>query len=171
MSGEEIAPTVCGYLKWFENEVKDHTYIFLFDVCWTFLLAFVLYNESVRKNNHSNMMAARTARCPLLYGRHHPKYQEIHLRDMCDRACYPSKLHDHMKQTESFTVTGENNKGQGADFIHEELNRTIKSFLPPGPVSKDTWKQVCRNADHLQEIQSRVFSMSGMRQTASKKKI
>ena len=75
-----------------------------------------------------------------------------------------------MANTESFTVSGVNNKSQGADFIHEELNRQIKSFLPPGHVTKETWKTVCRNADNLTEIQSRVLSISGMPQVASKKK-
>ena len=42
-----------------------------------------------------------------------------------------------MANTESFTVSGVNNKGQGADFIHEELNRQIKSFLPPDHEAKN----------------------------------
>ena len=90
--GKSEVPTDSGYFSWVASEVKDSVYLFLFDMCWTFLFAFALYTEAIRKNNHVNMLAAHCAFCPLFYGRHHPKHQEIHLRDMCGKVSYPQIL-------------------------------------------------------------------------------
>ena len=55
--GKSEIPTGSEYFSWVASEVKDGVYLFLFDMCWTFLLAFELYTEAVRKNNHVNMLA------------------------------------------------------------------------------------------------------------------
>jgi len=99
--------------------------MFLYDMCLTFLLAFKLYNEAIRKNNHDNMMAARIFFAPLFFAGSHPKYQELHVRDLIDPVQYPPELATEMKKTESFSASGVDYKGQGADFIHEEKNKCI----------------------------------------------
>lgn len=54
-----------SYNNWVQNAVTDPNYMFLHDLCRTFLVAFILYNEAIRKNNHGNMMAARIFFAPL----------------------------------------------------------------------------------------------------------
>ena len=42
------------------------------------------------------------------------------------------------------------------DFIQEEANKTIKSFLLPGMSSSEIWKRVCRKAATLKELKESV---------------
>ncbi|CAC5359316.1 unnamed protein product [Mytilus coruscus] len=116
-----------SFNDWVRDSVVDPNYLFLFDMCFTFLLAF---KRTITKLSWQPEYSLR----PLFFAGNHPKYQELHLRDLCDRVQYPPELALEMKNTESFSVSGEFNKGQGADFVHEETNKFIKSFLPPwGP--------------------------------------
>lgn len=95
------------------------------------------------------MMAARAASAPIFFGRNHPKYREVHIRDMIDRVQYPPEVLQYAHMTESFSASGRVNAGQGADFIHEETNKLVKSFLPPGGIGSTTWTRVCRRANEL----------------------
>ena len=131
--------SVLGYFQWYEANVTDQVYHFLFDTCFTYLLSFHLYNEATRKNNSQRMMAARVVFAPLFSARHHPKYRELHLRDMLVRAQCPDEILTDIEHTESFSVSGCPNKGQGADFIQEEKNKVVKSFLPPGMPTEHAW--------------------------------
>ena len=142
------------YMKWVEKFVQDPFYLYLFDICFTFLLAFYLYTESVRKGSHDNMIASRTVFTPLFFASLHPFYQELLVKDMLDRARYPKPLDTYTKSTESFNLSGDGQTGQGADFLHEELNRTVKDFIPPGKITGDTWVRVCRKTDKLKEIRA-----------------
>ena len=42
------------------------------------------------------------------------------------------------------------------DFIQEEANKTVKSFLLPGMPSSEIWKRVCRKAVTLKELKESV---------------
>ena len=165
-------PSCEGFHKWMESQVDNDLYFFLYDVTFTYLLAFHLFTEAVRKNNSTRMMAARVAFGPLFYGSHHPKYQLLLLRDMCQRAQYPEKIKNHVEETESFTLTGSKNTGQGADFIHEEVpNRLVKSFLSPGMPTETTWARLCRKAKDLREMKNKCLESSGFSVNQSKRKV
>ena len=159
-------PTADHFMSWVESEeVSDPNYLFAWRVCFSYLLAFTLYTEGVRKNNHDHMMAARVVFAPLFFGRNHPRYRELHMRDLMDRVQCPPQLSKNIKENKSFTASGVVNKGQGADFLHEEVNKRVKSLLPPGAVTEDTWKRVCRNADKLEAMKCKGITSSGIKQT------
>ena len=102
-----------------------------------------MYNEGLRKNNSDIMMAGRTVFTPLFYIGHHPKYQHILLRDLIERVNYPPPVKEYMDITESHTASGLPTGGQGDDFIHEELNKTIKSYLQgSGIPTKQMWVNI-----------------------------
>lgn len=128
-SGAPVSLELFNY--WIRDSVVDPNYLYLFDMCFTLLLAFKLYNEGIRKNNPEVVKAARIFFAPIFFAGNNPKYQELHLRDLCDRVQYPPELASKIKNTESFSVIEEFNNGQGEDFVHEETNKFIKSFLPP----------------------------------------
>ena len=131
------------------------------------MLSFHLYTEAVRKNNSERILAAQVSICPLLYASHHPKYQLLHLRDLVQRVLYPSEISDYMKQNETFSRSGKQNRAQGADFIHEEIpNRLVKSFLGPGMPTKDIWINICRKATLLKEMKENVIAKSGLSQSS-----
>ena len=157
------------FFEWYGSDVKDHNYRFAWSVCFTYLLAFQLYTQAVRKNHHEHMMAARASFAPLFYGRNHPRYRELHLRDMMDRVQSPNDLREDMAASESFSLSGAHNKGQGVDFLHEEVNRTVKSLLPPGAVTADLWTRVCRKADSLSEMKDKCIAMTGYQSISGKK--
>ena len=56
----------------------------------------------------------------------------------------PETLMNYITRQESFSVSGEKNRGEGADFVHENSNRTTKSLLPPGMPTAETWRRVCQ---------------------------
>ena len=70
----------------------------------------------------------------------------------------PECIRAHIESNESFTVTGVQNRGEGADFIHESTNRTIKSFLPPGTPTPEVWRRVTRNVNDLNTIKELITS-------------
>ena len=127
---------------------------------FTALLAFQLYNAAVRKNGSRLMMAARSSLAPLFYGRPHGKYQELLLRDSCLRSMMPDTLKAHVEDTESFSKSGSDITGQGADFLQEEANREVKSFLPFGPTTAETWVKVSNSADFLKNLKKQILEVS-----------
>ncbi len=142
------------FFTWISSDVNDPVYMFLFDFTFTYLLAFHLYNEATRKSHHERMLAARVAFAPLFYVRRRPIYQELHLRDLVQIVSWPAELWQYLEHFPSFSVTGLPNRAQGADFIQEEQNKVIKSFLPPGMPSGDTWTKVCRKVDRLRAMRN-----------------
>ena len=67
-------------------------------------------------------------------------------------------IKNHIESYKSFTVSGVENRGEGADFIHEATNRKIKSFLPPGIPTPEVWKRVTRNATSLDQMKDSITS-------------
>ena len=63
-------------------------------------------------------------------------------------------MREYQEQNESFRVSGKTNWGQGADFIHKEINKSIKRFLPPGIPTTKMWERVCCIATKLREIKN-----------------
>ena len=91
--------------------------MFVYHIAFSYLLAFHLYTEATRKNDLLRMLDARIQFAPLFYSFKHPKYQKLHLRDLCQRAQMLDMLKGYIESHESFSVSGVNNCGQGGDFI------------------------------------------------------
>ena len=149
-----IKPMNQHYLNWVHNTFGEQ-YMFLYHITFSYLLAFSLYTEATRKNNSMRMISARVQLAPLFYSFNHPKYQQLHLRDLCERVQMPDSIKSYAEGHESFSVSNFSNCGQGGDFIQEEVNKTIKLFLLPGMPS-EMWKRVCRKAATLKELKESV---------------
>ena len=76
---------------------------------------------------------------------------------MMMRAQAPDAILQHINDNASFTVSGYENRCEGADFVHEGVNRDIKSFMPPGIPTPDIWSRVCRNVSVLKEIKQKAL--------------
>ena len=148
--GEEASND--GYQDWVDNFIDDPTYMFLYHVTFTYLLGFHLYNEATRKNHSLRMMAARVQCSKLFFSFNHGKYQELLSRDLHQRVQMLETLINYITSHESFSVSGEKNRGEGADFVHENSNKTTKSFLAPGIPTAETWRRVCRKATDLRKL-------------------
>lgn len=48
-------------------------------------------------------------------------------------------------------------KGQGYDFILEELNREVKHWIRKGVPSDEMWLSVCRNHKLLKDVKQKTM--------------
>ena len=140
-----------NFQDWLHN-VQNQSFLFLYHVTFSYLLSFHLYTGAIRKNHSANAMGTRIQSAPLFYSFHHPKYQQLHLRDLWQRVQMPERLKSFIENNKSFSLSGKLNAGQGCDFIHEELSKRVKSFLPPIMPTPDVWRRVCRKLKELEEI-------------------
>ena len=157
----EIIPNNDNYINWVV-ETCGYQYMLYYHFAFTYLLAFNLYTEATRKNHSLRMMAARIQFAPLFYSFKHPKYQVLHLRDLFERVQMPDEIRSYVESHESFSPSGLQNRGQGGDFVQEESNRLIKSFLPLGIPSQEIWTRVCRKAETLKELKTSVCEVGNV---------
>ncbi|MEW8543116.1 MAG: hypothetical protein AB2693_06235 [Candidatus Thiodiazotropha sp.] len=144
-------PTVAKFFDWLET-VKDPNYKFMQEVVFTYLLALNVFRIGVRRNNSKAMLSGRQTFSLLFYILGMSKYQEINSRDVYDRVSYPPDLSMYVKMSESISVSGNPQKGEGGDFILENKNKRIKMWLPYGVPTEKQWVRVNRNLDNLDEI-------------------
>ncbi len=137
MNKRQIQPAQI-FFNWIASSVCDLVYNFLFDFTFTYLLAFNLYNEATRKSHYHRM-----PRCSMPEGIQYTK-----------GSIYPTELRKYIEQLPSLSVSGLPNRAQGADFIHEEQNKLIRSFMPPRMPSGDTCVKVSRKIDRLREMKN-----------------
>lgn len=164
-------PTAKGYFSWYNASVTSQKYGFFFHVTFWYLLAFIVYKEGVRKNNSDVMMAARTTFAPLFYIGHHPKYRRLLVRDLVERVNYSDSVANFTKSTESHSVSGRVNGGQGGDFIHEEINKNIKSLLPGiGMPTQNIWVNIIRKAATINELKKIIFQEGSLNDKGGKKR-
>ena len=154
----EIIPNNDNYINWVV-ETCGYQCMLYYHFAFTYLLAFNLYTEATRKNHSLRMMAARIQFAPLFYLFKHPKYQVLHLRDLFERAQTPDQIRSYVESHESFSPSVLQNRGQGGDFVQEEI---IKSFLPPGIPSQEIWTPVCRKAETLKELKTSVCEVGNV---------
>ena len=154
----EIIPNNDNYINWVV-ETCGYQCMLYYHFAFTYLLAFNLYTEATRKNHSLRMMAARIQFAPLFYLFKHPKYQVLHLRDLFERAQMPDQIRSYVESHESFSPSVLQNRGQGGDFVQEEI---IKSFLPPGIPSQEIWTPVCRKAETLKELKTSVCEVGNV---------
>ena len=95
-----IKPTSQHYLNWVNNTCGEQ-YMFLYHITFSYLLAFSLYTEATRKNNSMRMMSTRVQLAPLLYSLKPPKYQQLHLRDLCDRVQMSDSIKPYVEAHDS----------------------------------------------------------------------
>ena len=99
-------------------------------------------------------MAARIQFAPLFYSFQHRKYQRLYLRDIWQRVQMSHILQNYLCAQESFSVSGKENAGQGGDFLHQELNKRIKSLFPTVMHTEDVCRKIFRNLEDLEEFRN-----------------
>ena len=62
----------------------------------------------------------------------------IFTNEFCQEVQMPDELWLYQMKNETFSVSGISNCGHGANFIHEGINKLVKSFLPPGMPMTET---------------------------------
>ena len=81
-----------------------------------------------------------------------PFYMETFFRDSVLRAKCPPELLNFLENHESYSVSGNDCKGEGGDFVLESFNRNIKRLLPPGLPEEQSWIRACRNVERMTKV-------------------
>jgi hypothetical protein len=124
----------------------------MFKIIFHYSLALYVFRAGVRRNNSDAILASRAVFSPLFFGLNMPFYMETYIRDSMIRVQCPSAVQEFIETNESYSVSGNPNKGEGGDFVLENINRKIKSVMPPGLPSDDRWTTVCRNIERLDKV-------------------
>ena len=57
----------------------------------------------------------------------------------------PELLKSYLESHESFSLSNFYSRDQGGNFIREESNKLVKSFLPPDVPSAEIWRKFAEN--------------------------
>ncbi|XP_062590244.1 uncharacterized protein LOC134251839 [Saccostrea cucullata] len=125
-------------------------------------LALHVFRAGVRRNNTEVILCSRSKFSPLFFGLNMPFYMEAFVRDSLIRIQCPPAVNEFMRKNETYTVTGNESKGEGGDFVLENLNRKSKSFMPPGLPTDEKWLTISRNIDKLDEIRLNMQTIMGL---------
>ncbi|XP_071163549.1 uncharacterized protein [Mytilus edulis] len=150
------SPTASGFLQFVKSMEHNPNYIYLFDMVSRYSQAIVNFRMGIRRNNTILVQSSKFMSKGLFHGRVHPRYQQIEMLDTVHRFLMPEQLQTFLSNHESMSKTGDESKGQGYDFILEEVNKGIKSWIRRGVASDNMWLSVCRNYDQLNEIRTKL---------------
>ena len=106
--------------------------------------AIINYRTAVRTNHPLLKSAARRAFSPIWSARRHPIYQLIEIADEVQLMQLHPNVRDLVEKHCVLSRSGLSNQHQGLDAILEEVNKTLKSLIPPVPQLRH-WKIAARN--------------------------
>lgn len=149
---ENKTPTVDDFFLWSTTSVENENFLFLSEICFTYLLSIYLFRAAVRRNISELILACRMKFANLFYITNMTNYMELNLRDLLIRLAMPPDVKSFVESYESFSMSDHPSKGEGGDFILEARNRRTKMWLPSGLPSEDNWLRVCRNQDRLEKV-------------------
>jgi hypothetical protein len=105
----------------------------------------------VRTNRPKLKSAARRAFSPIWSARRHPIYRLIEISDEVQLMKLHPIIRDTIEQNCVVSRSGLYNQHQGMDAILEEINKTLKSLIPPVPQLKH-WKIAARNCKKFIQV-------------------
>ncbi len=88
--------------------------------------------------------AARRTFAPIWSARRHPIYRSIEVADEEQLMCLHPEISRYIEQFSVVSRSGWDNQYQGLDAILEEVNKTLKTLIPPIPTLKH-WEMAARN--------------------------
>lgn len=155
--GSKRNPSVDDFVKWRNDEVKNSNYILMYDITFSVLLGLKCYRTGIRRNNSNYALAGRQKIAPLVYTGKHPIYQELLMNDMKIRVTAPEEVRNYIQRNESFSKSSDTSSGEGGDYVTEAENRNLKTHLPPGVPTLESWIQASRCDKHLKKLRAKVF--------------
>ena len=111
----------------------NHNYLLAYKLT-DFLIALTMMRAGVRRNNADAMLAGRQRLAPVFFAGQHMLYQRLIMRDMLQRVQAPAKVQRYLRETTSYSMSGDDTRGEGADFLLEAKNRDTRAWLPPGKI-------------------------------------
>lgn len=106
--------TAEGYFQWIPQ--RSQLYVFSSEAVFTYCLSLHVFRAGVRWNNCKAINVAKAHFAPLFYGLSMPFYMETFFRDSVLRAKCPPELLNFLENHESYSVSGNDCKGEGGEF-------------------------------------------------------
>ncbi|RHZ52550.1 hypothetical protein Glove_460g24 [Diversispora epigaea] len=136
-------PTVHEYLEWSQKQTSN-IYKLKFEQIFIYLQAIINFRNGVRTNNSLLQNAARHQFSPIWSARRHPIYRLIEITYEEQMQKLKPPIHNMIEKYCVISRSGYKNQHQGLDAILEEINKTLKSLVPPVP-SQHHWEIAARN--------------------------
>lgn len=105
----------------------------------------------MRTNRPKLKSAARRTFSPIWSARRHPIYRLIEVSDEVQLMKLHPTIRDMIEQNCVVSRSGLYNQHQGMDAVLEEINKTLKSLIPPVPQLKH-WKIAARNCKKFFQV-------------------
>ena len=123
---ESSPPSVLGFYQWYLG-VGNPNYKFIAEVVFTYCFALHVFRACVWRNNACAITAGTCKFLPLFFSLNMPIYMETYIRDSFIQC--PEEMKRFLEENESFSVSGNESKGEGGDFILESKNRKTKMWI------------------------------------------
>ncbi|RIB06887.1 hypothetical protein C2G38_2215983 [Gigaspora rosea] len=130
-------PTPNRYLEWAKAQTSE-TYKLKFEQ------AIVNFRTGVRTNQSLLRNAARRQFAPIWSARHHPIYKLLEVSYEKTLLNLKPQIRENIKNFSVLSRSELQNQHQGLDAIIEEINKALKSLIPPVP-SQHHWEIAARN--------------------------
>ncbi|CAC5387147.1 unnamed protein product [Mytilus coruscus] len=107
--------------------------------------SFFSLESELSRNNSDLLKSSKFMTKELFHGRQHPKYHEIEINDTLQDLLMPCEVQNLNNAYSSITTTENKSTGQDFDFILEEKNLQLKSWIPKGIPTDFIWQTVCHS--------------------------
>ena len=111
----------------------------------------VNYRTAVRTNNPLLKRAARRVFSPVWSGRRHPIYRLIEVADEAQLMRLDPTIRNIIETNNVVSRSGLFNQHQGLDAVLEEINKALKTLIPPVPQMRH-WKTAARNCKKFLQV-------------------
>ena len=146
---------------------NNPNFTYLMDQTCRFSQGIVNFRMATRRNNAALLKSAKYMTKELFHGRTHPKYQTIEIYDTLQDLMMPDEVQELNDKFSSITTSGNKSLGEDLDFVLEEKNKQLKSWIPKGVPTDEIWLTVCRNNELLENIKDHCMSMFGIKSEKS----
>ncbi|CAC5422228.1 unnamed protein product [Mytilus coruscus] len=150
----------------YSNNVYQSTqrpnFKYMMDTVCRFSQGIINFRMAIRRNNSDLLKSAKYMTKELFHGRQHPKYQQIEVNDTIQDMLMPENVQIINDAYSSITTSENKSTGQDFDFVLEEKNRQLKSWIPKGMPTDTIWQTVCRNNLILEKIKENSMFMFGI---------
>ena len=109
-----------------------------------YLQAIINFRAGVRSNQPLLKSAAHRIFSPIWSARRHPIYQEIEVSDEEQMMRLRPEIRQLIELNSVISRSGWSNQHQGLDAILEEVNKMLKTLIPPIPTQKH-WEIAAKN--------------------------
>ncbi|CAG2220190.1 unnamed protein product [Mytilus edulis] len=155
-------PSAKGFLGFnarFYSSKEYPNLTYLMDQVGKYSQGIINLRMATRRNNASLLRSSMYMTKELFHGRQHPKYQIIELYDAIQYKMMPEDVRQLYDDYSSITTSGNYSLGEDFDFVLEEKNKQLKSWIPKGVPTDEIWQTVCRNITLLENIKDRSLSV------------